>query len=357
MVLANELEYLFTTCAVVAVLSALVVRVVRKLAMKRELLDLPNERSSHKAPVPRLGGASFIPVVLAAIAVLWTATRLPSMVVLLFFAGALMLYAISLIDDFSPVSARLRLLIQFAAAGSVTVACIRYFPTAAGALPFGLPTAVLYLAVIWIVGLANIYNFMDGIDGIAGLQAVTGGLAWFFIGRSLEAPAVATLGLFAAAGAFGFLTLNWPPAKIFMGDAGSTVLGYIFAVAPILVVVETGRSENLGAVFVAAVLVVWPFLADGVFTILRRLRARENIFQAHRSHLYQRLIIAGRTHLQVTTIYAVLGSCGAGFGWLTATGAARSWALVETFLFVTFSVLWLLVVNAEAKARRSKQII
>jgi hypothetical protein len=104
-----------------------------------------------------------------------------------------------------------------------------------------------------------------------------------------------------------------------MGDAGSTVLGYIFAVMPLLVIVEAKPARHAERFLMAAVLVVWPFLADGTFTILRRLRKRENIFKAHRSHLYQRLVIAGRSHREVTLVYGALAVVGGGLAWCVVT--------------------------------------
>jgi len=175
-----------------------------------------------------------------------------------------------------------------------------------------------WLLALWFVGLVNVYNFMDGIDGIAGLQAVVAGVAWAVIGAELSLPMVQLMGALVASSALGFLTLNWHPAKIFMGDAGSTVLGFLFATLPFLATVEGG--ERLGArgekleltrsLTIGAIL-VWPFLADGIFTFLRRLKNRENVLQAHRSHLYQRLVIAGHSHTRVTVAYGCLALLGA----------------------------------------------
>ena len=162
------------------------------------------------------------------------------------------------------------------------------------------------VATICVVGILNIYNFMDGIDGIAGVQAVVAGVAWTCIAYSLSLSATAVLGGAVTAGAAGFLLLNWPPARIFMGDAGSTVLGYMIGILPFFAWVEQKDTLSLGTATFCGALVMWPFLADGASTILRRMRRRENVFTAHRSHLYQRLVIAGRSHQAVTLTYGAL---------------------------------------------------
>ena len=131
------------------------------------------------------------------------------------------------------------------------------------------------------------------------------------MGSVLGLPTVQLMGAVVAAAALGFLTLNWPPAKIFMGDAGSTVLGFLFATLPFLATVEAGGRLDLVRSLTIGAILVWPFLADGIFTFLRRLKNRENVLQAHRSHLYQRLVIAGHSHTRVTVAYGCLAFLGA----------------------------------------------
>ena len=308
--------------AATAAASAIAVRTMRVIALRRQLLDIPNERSSHKLPVPRLGGAAFVPIVLVAAAIGSPAGTLPLGLRLAVLAGATALYATSLIDDFVTLSARLRFLVQFVVAALVLGCVMR----AEAGTPLGGMSHLLvsspwyWLLVFWVVGVLNIYNFMDGIDGIAGVQAVAAGAAWGCFAISVGAHHAAGLGFAIAAGALGFLTLNWPPAKIFMGDAGSTVIGYSFAVLPVLVWAEAAPAIGFLRLLAIGVLVVWPFLGDGIFTIFRRLRNRENILQAHRSHLYQRLVIAGKTHRQVTLTYAALALVGAILGWWVTKG-------------------------------------
>jgi UDP-N-acetylmuramyl pentapeptide phosphotransferase/UDP-N-acetylglucosamine-1-phosphate transferase len=171
-----------------------------------------------------------------------------------------------------------------------------------GAVPLG--WLGLIITFLWIVGLTNAYNFMDGIDGIAAGQAIVAGLGWTILGWSDNQPLVVALGLLLAASSLGFLRHNWSPARIFMGDVGSAFLGYTFAVLPVVMAQYDPRFA------LAGVLLVWPFVFDTVFTILRRLYNRENVFTAHRSHLYQRLVATGFSHKVVASLYIGLAIIG-----------------------------------------------
>lgn len=331
-----------TWVAALAVASAAAVRFTRAVAIRKALLDVPNERSSHRVPVPRLGGAAFAPLMLVALAVLWAQGGLVMTICVTVLLGASALYAVSLADDFRPLPSGLRFGVQMmVASGTVWVfarqidASLNFFSGA--------------LISVAIVGALNIYNFMDGIDGIAGIQGGMAALGWGAIGMMLDAPAVTSLSACLLGAVAGFLTVNWPPAKMFMGDAGSTLLGYLLSVAPLLLFLETAGREP-AASFSAGVLLLWPFLADGTFTILRRLRKRENIFQAHRSHLYQRLVIAGRSHREVALAYGLLAAIGAILAcWVIERGA--SWAAISAAIIgVLFGGLWAWTISEERKA-------
>ncbi len=340
---------LYLTAAAVAVLSAISVRCVRAFALKKALLDMPNDRSSHKVPVPRLGGAAFIPVVLLGLAAAWWRGGPPMWFTAGFFVGAILLFAISLLDDFISLSAKSRFAGQILAVICVVAPGLHY--SGAVTWPYVLLVGAIY--VFFATGLVNIYNFMDGIDGIAGIQAISAGLFWFAVSLSHGAPGTGALALLVVAGAVGFLTLNWPPAKIFMGDAGSTVLGYTFAALPLLAVIESRGSLNLSTACVAGFFAVWPFLLDGAFTILRRLRKGENIFQAHRSHLYQRLVIAGRPHARVTLAYGALAAVGAALGACVVRGTFIVWAGSAAVVGLLFLALWRWTLAEEVKAKRA----
>jgi UDP-N-acetylmuramyl pentapeptide phosphotransferase/UDP-N-acetylglucosamine-1-phosphate transferase len=355
-------------CCAVLLVSTVAVRLMRAVALRWRLLDNPNERSSHKHPVPRLGGAAFMPVVLLAVVMLVPRAGVPASVLVAFLGGAAALFAVSLADDFLTLSTGVRFAVQFAAAGALLWAVVDASPidtyNVFGALYSAVPSSVpssssvltslsLFLLTLWIVGTVNIYNFMDGIDGIAGAQAVVAGVTWAFFGFLFNAPFVASVGALVAAGTLGFLTLNWPPAKIFMGDAGSTVLGYCFAAMPLLYVVETKQMGSFIAALFAAVLVLWPFLFDGAFTILRRLKNRENILKAHRSHLYQRLVIAGKSHRQVTLVYSALAAGGAVLAWRVLVGSPGAVLMALIGVGGLFLALWVWTVRTEGGQSRN----
>jgi UDP-N-acetylmuramyl pentapeptide phosphotransferase/UDP-N-acetylglucosamine-1-phosphate transferase len=201
------------------------------------------------------------------------------------------------------------------------------------------------LTFVWIVGLINAYNFMDGTDGIAGGQAVAAGLGWALLGWNAGQPLVGGLGFLVACSSLGFLVHNWPPARIFMGDVGSAFLGYTLAVLPVMF---GGLGSDSGAAPVIGCALVWPFVFDPAFTFIRRLLHRENVLAAHRSHLYQRLIASGSSHRRVALIYVGLALVGS----ILAQRGTR-WA-GHGVGFVVLPILslglWILVVLDERRA-------
>ena len=327
-----------------ALVSLGLVGYVRRVALRHRILDAPNERSLHSQPTPRGGGTAIVAVSLIGIWLCWALLPLCSAQHLLSFIGAALLIAVvSWRDDVRPLPVlgrfgahTLAAVVVVVGVGSWTVLeapgvgslCLGYL---------GLP-----ITFLWIVGLTNAYNFMDGIDGIAGSQAVVAGLGW--VALTWGSGHVETwLGLLLAAASLGFLVHNWPPAKIFMGDVGSAFLGFSFAA---LAIIGARRDPRLA---LAGVLLVWPFVFDTSFTLLRRLRRGENIFQAHRSHLYQRLVLAGFSHRFVTCLYGALAVVGVALAlmWEQRIGAASG--LVPSALASAMIGLWLFVVWAERR--------
>jgi UDP-N-acetylmuramyl pentapeptide phosphotransferase/UDP-N-acetylglucosamine-1-phosphate transferase len=326
------------------------VELIRRWALRRQLLDHPNERSSHTRPTPRGGGLAVVLVTMAASGLwLWfhrSGLPLPLWRYGLAGAGGALIAYVSWLDD---------------SRGGVRSA-VRYGVHAAGAalamsafgwwhdiyIPFigdvhwgwfGLPVTFL-----WITGLVNAYNFMDGIDGIAGAQAVTACAAWLLLAgcAGTEMHATTVLGIVLAGSTLGFLALNWHPAKIFMGDVGSAFLGYGFAVFPLLASADAGAAGGRLPVF--ALLAVAPFVLDASFTFFRRLHRRENVFAAHRSHLYQRLVISGLSHQTVTLLYLFLGMISSAAALLIAAAGnqrlAGAMAVIAVGLVLGIPLLW-----------------
>ena len=314
--------------------------------------DLPNARSSHNRATPRGGGIAIVLGVMMAVALLALSDR-TAMGIMLggAVAGSLIVAGVSFRDDFCGVSYRVRLLVHLFAAAIVVWAV--GWPTALD-LPvvgeivlgyWGLP-----LTLLWIVGLTNAYNFMDGIDGIAGAQGVIAGSAWALLGTAMNEPIAALIGVAITGSCLAFLRYNWHPAQMFMGDVGSAFLGYWLAVLPLVIYGNQHASEwNPAKLPILAALFVWPFLLDTGYTFLRRLVRGENVFRAHRSHLYQRLVIAGYGHQRVSILYmsGALAMTVTGVAWLIGVWGG-SWAVVSQTLGLSI-LLTYIVNNAERR--------
>ncbi|MBI1318971.1 MAG: glycosyl transferase [Candidatus Hydrogenedens sp.] len=305
--LAGPAGAVFAATAVLAwVLTGIVLRHLRR----RAILDLPNERSSHTRPTPRGGGWGVMLTLLPAwAAIAWTAGAglLPLL------AGAALLMAVSWIDDLRGLGAPLRFLAQTAA----VAAGIAVLPSGElvfqGWLPPALDRAAAGFCWLWFV---NLFNFMDGIDGIAGSEAAAIGLGLAAVAALAGLPPVLVwLGAAAAGAAVGFLVWNWHPAKLFMGDVGSVPLGYLLGWL-LLALAGSGAWP-------AALLLPLYFLADATVTLLRRLARGERVWQAHREHFYQQAVQAGRSHAAVVravivanAVLIALAVLSVRFGWV-----------------------------------------
>jgi len=274
---------------------------MRLWAPRMGLVDVPNERSSHVRPTPRGGGLSFVVVAsaLTAWALLRSGRSLPTEYCA-FVIGALVVAGVSLADDFRRLPFYVRLGAQ--GVGSlillVGTGWIREMELLGGYILhlewWGLP-----LTLIWLVGLTNAYNFMDGIDGLASGQGViaAGTVAWLAALRGADAVTWAMLIL--ASSVFGFLLHNWPPAKVFMGDVGSSFLGFSFAGWAVI----TSEGQSAGVPFLAWPVVLAPFIFDTALTLIFRTIRKKRWHEAHRDHFYQRLVRSGWSHLKVTCLY------------------------------------------------------
>lgn len=278
---------------------------LRDWAVRRALLDQPSARSSHTQPTPRLGGLAIVAVV-SLPGLLWFELVGPrvspcrSLLLLGLIVGL-----VSLLDDLRGLPAGLRLGVHLVVAcGVVASAGTLQALVLPGGGEIALGLVDGSLSVLWIVGCINAFNFMDGIDGLAGGQTVVLGLAWFVIGLSLSWPEGQVLGVLLASSTAGFLLHNWAPARVFMGDAGSAFLGYWAAVLPFC-------APRPGRLLVPAALMIWPFLFDTSLTLARRVRDAQPLLEAHRGHLYQRLVDAGLSHARVARAYLALAACGA----------------------------------------------
>jgi UDP-N-acetylmuramyl pentapeptide phosphotransferase/UDP-N-acetylglucosamine-1-phosphate transferase len=298
---------LVITAVLTAATSFLAALAMTRFSARLGFTDLPNERSLHSRVTPRAGGVGFaIAVPIATAGTIAIAAGGLSAPILTFLLASLAIALVGLADDRWNLPVALRLLVQLAAAMVVVKACGLSFV-------HGLVGAV---ATIAIVAVTNIYNFMDGIDGIAGAQAVVAASCMALVASIQGRLEIAVAMWMMAAGVSGFLVLNWPPARIFMGDVGSTFLGFSFA----------GWSL-LGARYGSPTIPIWawalalsPFLFDGSYTLARRLLRGDPVHRAHRTHVYQRLVRGGWSHRRTTCLYALLAAWAG--GWVILSGAA-----------------------------------
>lgn len=291
--------------SIVFILSYLGVEKFRRWSLKKRIIDIPNERSSHRAPTPRGGGLVFVVIALAVYAA--TALSEKSNFQGSYLAGAVLIASISWLDDLFSIGTLIRFVVHGSAALLIILSggywqeiYLPYF----GVIELGATGA--FITFCWIVGLTNAYNFMDGVDGIAGIQAVTAGIGWLIVGNRFGYEETAFYGGVVAFACLGFLIHNRHPAKIFMGDVGSAFLGYTYAVLPIL-----AKKENLSSTLndpvlpSVGVLLVWFFVFDASYTFLRRLLKKDKVWQAHREHLYQKMVVKGYSHMSVALVYGV----------------------------------------------------
>jgi Fuc2NAc and GlcNAc transferase len=309
----------------------------RDYALSRGMIDVPNHRSSHREATARGGGIVIVAVCLAGVALALALGWLAPRAALALGGGGIAVAAVGWLDDRNGVPARVRLLVHFAAA-AWAVFCIRPALLLPGLAQPLAGVAADVLAVFGIVWLVNLYNFMDGIDGIAGGEAVTTGVAggamlW------LVAPGIALLYLTTGAAALGFLRWNWAPARIFMGDVCSGFLGFLFAALAL------AAERVAGVPSVLLLLPLLVFILDATWTLFARLLRGERVHEAHRTHTYQRLVAAGWSHARVSTLVI---ACNIVLGALAI--AAALWQL-RTGVALALGTTLVLVVGAAALAR------
>lgn len=284
-----------TALIVLAVLPAswLLTRAVRALALAGGVLDLPNARSSHQLPTPRGGGAAVVVTSAIAYLILFEVGVLHRELALA-LSGGIAIAAVGFLDDRRSVSPLLRLAIHMGAAvwalwwlGGLPVLQIGLT-----SVPLGWAGYVLgVLAIVWVL---NLFNFMDGIDGIAGSEAIFIVCAALLLDHRDGSMEMLAAGLVFVAASAGFLAWNWPPAKIFLGDVGSGYSGYLIGVL------------GLAAAFQRpAEIWVWlilggVFFVDATVTLVRRVARGERVYQAHRIHAYQWLARRWGSHRRVT---------------------------------------------------------
>lgn len=316
------MEWILTVAGAVFVTSLIGTRLVLAWLRHRAILDHPNERSSHSLPVPKGGGLAVTATVVAALVLTGPSGTW------VFAALAALLGALSWLDDLRELPPLWRFLVQITVVAAALLAWPLPGPIFQGLLPGPLDLLVAGILWVWCI---NLFNFMDGIDGISGVEIAS-------IGAGAVAVALATglagafplYGAILAAAALGFLVWNWHPAKIFLGDVGSIPLGFLIGWLLL------GMAAQ--GLWAPALILPAYYLADATLTLVRRGLRGEKVWRPHREHFYQKAVDAGYGHAAVSS--GVLG-CNLGLVALAvlaatgrpATGVAGAALLVGLFLF------------------------
>src|SRR5918994_1717619 len=282
-----------------------------RFAVGRNLLDVPNLRSSHEVPTPRLGGVAIFLGMLAGVALLRPEGLWPPL------AAAALVWTVGLADDLSSLHFGVKAILQALVAAGLL---LFYPPTIISDAPGMLGALVFVVGVFWIVALINAFNFMDGIDGFTGGIALVNAL--FLV--PLVGPAGGFLPALIGATA-GFLIWNINPASIFLGDSGAYFLGFALAAVALYTPALSGRAWTPLS-FLACIVVFTPYLFDTGYTLLRRLKggAGKNIFLAHREHIYQRITPTTQMHRRTSNLYYALSIIAGFAALLISSGGSRA---------------------------------
>lgn len=312
------------------VISALLVKRFCNPDSALYILDRPNDRSMHDRPVPRAGGVAVLVALSVCAAAVFLLHPVRGLAGIAF--GVVIVAMISFVDDYHTVSPLYRFIAHVVAA--IIVVYSGFFlekfdiPVVSRDWPHLLGATFSVLYIVWMI---NLYNFMDGMDGFAGGMAVIGFGFFSILGAVAGNEAFLAINLVVAAAAAGFLVFNFPPARIFMGDVGSSVLGMLAAVLSLW-----GARDGIFPFWVA-ILVFSPFIADASVTLVRRLLSGETVWKAHKSHYYQKLVQAGWGHRKTVLVeYAIMTSCG-----ITALLSIRESVAVQAVVLAGWSFFYI----------------
>jgi len=331
----------------------------------RAVLDHPNDRSLHASPTPRTGGLAILAGLLAG-GLVYVGTAPGDLAGGLVYAGtaagdlavpavlavsAVAIIVISLLDDLHRMPAIVRIIVHTGAAvgllwyASLTIQTLN-LPWAGYPLSAWVAGLFSILLLVWFT---NLYNFMDGIDGLAAGMGVFGFAGYGVLGLLASAPVFAAFSFIVAGACLGFLGVNFPPARIFMGDVGSSVLGFLAAGFALW----ADRYEVFPLWL--GLLVFSPFVVDATVTLCRRLLKREAFWRAHRSHFYQRLVLSGWSHRRTSlSAYGLMAACG-----LSAVLAVNASSAVQIGIIIGWALLYLIlmigITRMERPTREAKE--
>ncbi len=330
---------IFALSIVFFILTLLFTGYMRHYALKKNIIDNPNERSSHSIPTPRGGGVAVVCSYLLALAVLIYSQQLSVHIGLTLIAAGFVVALLGFLDDHGHINSMLRLTIHFLVAIGVVISLGGFAEvTVFNGVQLGFIANII--AVLFLVWLLNLYNFMDGINGIASVEAITitvsMAILYFILNISLNSE---SLWLMAAC-VFGFLLWNFPKAKIFMGDACSGFLGLTLGILALIAL-----KENL-ALFCAWIICMGVFVVDATYTLVKRVLSGYKMYDAHRSHSYQILARKWGSHTPVTLAVAAINLL-----WLLPIAymtVIQKWAYPELGILIAYLPLVLLVIKLKA---------
>lgn len=286
------------------VLSLVMTPLVIRVLLRSKIMDIPNLRSSHSVPVPRGGGFGIlIPFVLIIGVMLLVGALRFDAIMLAIMVGLAGMTLIGFLDDIFSLSALIRLALE----GLLMGVCLALAPLQLREIAFPLSPPIAtgiagwVLAWLFLVGFPNLFNFMDGINGLAGSQTLIACVTLTILGHLSGQTNLAVFTAVIAGGSLGFLRYNVPQARVFMGDSGSLPIGFLLAATALAL---SGRGA--GIPIIVPVLVLWAFLFDAGLTLVIRACRKRRLHHAHRHHLYQRLVAMGYSHARVTVMYSLM---------------------------------------------------
>jgi len=327
-------------------ISAGLTRVLSHPSFRLRMLDHPNERSLHSVPTPRGGGVAIVSAILAMVIVQMLLHAQGPSIITWILVGALLIAGVSFLDDRFTIVPSYRLSVHFFAGvvlifGGLTAKSL-VLPGITWAWPAGLAIVASMLLILWLV---NLYNFMDGMDGFAAGMTVIGFGVMAILGWSAKEPFFTGFNLVIAGSAAGFLVFNFPPARIFMGDVGSSTLGFLVAAC-----ILWASREGIFPVWIA-IMIFSPFIVDATVTLVRRVLRRERIWEAHKSHYYQRLVELGWGHRKtVLWEYFLMVLCGLSAIIAMQLSVRYQWVVIMTWVTV-YIILMLSVRRLETRKR------
>lgn len=292
---------MISTMLVAMAVTAVLLVLLRPLLERLDLVDVPNERSSHSSPVLRGGGLAIAVGTSVGLVVADVIDGSESFVLLLVPAC---LALVGFADDHKSQPVLLRLMAQVLFAGIAAATLARGFE-----FDPALVVVAVVATVVWIVGFVNIFNFMDGINGISAATATIVGVMHMIVGAQLDVDLLSVAGAALAGGALGFMPFNYPVARIFAGDVGSYFLGSYIAILSVIALVE-------GASIVTVAAPVMLYVLDTSYTLVRRAVSGKSIFTPHREHSYQYLANNYLSHVRATMVVALLTATCATLGLL-----------------------------------------